>query len=744
MQTALTPSPPALDAPRAGRIGLPRGWQSRRPGRLSPVAKLYLVGVGLAAAASVAVAGGHAEERRWVAFAVLAALGSAAKLQSISIGRNNSRTAAVAFVVAGSLLLSPPLLALLVVVVHVPEWIRQRFTWYIGAFNIANYTLAAMAAWAIAEQIGRESDLRFALGGLGAAVAFVAVNHSVLALMLRLGRGHSLRESELFTPTALATVLVLNGIGVALAGFWLANPWLVPTLILPLALAHRSLSGAGQARASDERFRAMFDAAPIGVMLIGLDGTIMSVNRAYEEILGLSRDELLTLPSSSYVHPDDFEEGLVLFAELAAGEREVYRREARLVRPTGEVGYTQLAVALVRDADARPSFAISMVEDITERAELEERLRQAQKLEAIGRLAGGVAHDFNNMLTAIGGYTALALERLDESSPARDDLDEVRKATDRATVLTRQLLAFSRKQILQPELLNLNGVVVELEAMLRPLIGEDIVLATDFDPALGPIEADPGQLQQVVMNLVVNARDAMPSGGRISIETANADIGDDDPTIEPGRYVSLTVRDTGHGIDDVTLERIFEPFFTTKEAGKGTGLGLATVYGIVKQSGGYLAVDSELERGTSFTIYLPRVDEARAVPAVVVEPVEEFEPNGTVLLVEDEDVVRKLVKHMLEQNGFAVIEARDGDEAIEVGSGHAVDLLITDMVMPKRGGLEVATALRALRPELKVLFMSGYAEGAIAPGALGAGSALLEKPFDFATLTAKVRTLLDA
>jgi PAS domain S-box-containing protein len=693
--------------------------------------------------------GGVTEQHRWVAFAVLSTLGSIAKLHSISIGRNNSRTTAVAFVVAGSLLLTPPLLALLAVALIVPEWIKRRLPWYIALFNIANYAIAALAGAAVAELIGTSTDVRFALAGLAAAVAFVAVNHVLLALMLKLGRGHSFRESELLTPSGLGSELVICAIGVALAGFWLANPWLLPTLILPLALAHRSFSSAAQVRESDERFRAMFEAAPAGTMIAALDGTPLEVNRAFEEMLGYTREELLALPPAGHVHPDDAEEGRRLFAALAAGERDLYRRPARYVKTSGEIVFTEVAVALVRDADARPSFVISMVEDVTQRAELEERLRQSQKLEAIGRLAGGVAHDFNNMLTAIGGYTALAIERLGEGSPVQDDLDEVRKATERATVLTRQLLAFSRKQVLQPELLNLNGIVVELESMLRPLLGEDVVVTTEFDPALGPIEADPSQLQQVVLNLVVNARDAMPGGGRITIATANADIGDDDAAIEPGRYVSLTVRDTGEGIDEQTIGRIFEPFFTTKESGKGTGLGLATVYGIVKQSGGYVVVDSELGHGTAFSIFLPRVDEARAArpahePLAVQEHSPEPEATETVLLVEDEDVVRRLVRQVLEQSGYAVLEARDGAQALELGRGRPVDLLLTDMVMPKLGGVEIAAALREARPELKVLYMSGYAEGALAPGALGPATTLLEKPFSFATLTEKVRGLLDA
>ncbi|MEO5576411.1 MAG: PAS domain S-box protein [Gaiellaceae bacterium] len=361
-------------------------------------------------------------------------------------------------------------------------------------------------------------------------------------------------------------------------------------------------------RESEERFRTMFSAAPSAIMLFDHDGRILAANRSAESMSGYSEHELVGRLPTSFRHPDDADAGDRAFGELIRGERDAYHREAIFVTKAGTTVVAQLATALVRDADGKPGYLIGMAEDVTERRQLEEQLRQSQKLEAIGRLAGGGAHDFNNMLTAIGGYTALALEHAQEGSTLHGDLEEIRKAADRATLLTRQLLAFSRKQVLLPELLNLNGVLLELESMLRPLIGEDVVLTTELDPALGPIEADPGQLHQVVMNLVVNARDAMPDGGRITVVTANSDVGANEDAIEPGRYVILTVRDTGEGIDEETLRQVFEPFFTTKDAGKGTGLGLATVYGIVKQSGGYVAVESEVGVGSAFTIYLRRAD----------------------------------------------------------------------------------------------------------------------------------------
>ena len=580
------------------------------------------------------------------------------------------------------------------------------------------------------DAIGTGSDASFALAGLLAAAVFVASNHLLLAIMLRLGRGHTFRESGLFSATGLGIEFVLAGLGVAVGAFAEFNPWLLPALIAPLALAHRSLSTVALLRESEERFRTMFESAPTAMMLVGVDGSVMGVNRSLEALLGYTEEELRVLTLGDHVHPDDRENGAEKYAELVRGDSDAYRREGLFVTKDGRTVNVHLAAALVRDADGKPSYVIAMAEDVTAQKQLEEQLRQSQKLEAIGRLAGGVAHDFNNMLTAIGGYTAFALEHASAGSSLRSDLDEIRKATDRAALLTRQLLAFSRKQVLKPEILNLNGIVVELEMMLRPMIGEDIVLTTRLDPALGPIEADPGQLHQVVMNLVVNARDAMPAGGALSIETANVDIVDEgDDGIAPGRYVTLTVRDAGEGMDEPTLSQIFEPFFTTKDSDKGTGLGLATVYGIVKQSGGYLVVESELGVGSEFTIYLLRVDDVRepepeAAPlpaAPVPEPVPPDAASTTVLVVEDEDVVRGLVRTVLTGAGFEVLVARDGEEAFALAAKHHVDVLLTDLMMPRHGGQEVAERLRATHPELKVVFMSGYAESGMLRGRSHAG-----------------------
>jgi two-component system, cell cycle sensor histidine kinase and response regulator CckA len=727
------------------------GWQSKRVRRLPANASAYaaVVALGAAVAALATVLGREPTPADLTTFALLLPLAALSPWFRVSVGRNHGFHTGPAFVVAAALVLPPLLVVALVVAMQPAQWLRDRVPWYIQTFNLSNYVLSALAATAAVASVGGASDGRFALGGGAAVLAFVLVNHGLLAVMLRLGRGHSFRQSGLFSADGLAGDAGLAALGVAVGAFADFNPWLLPALLAPLALAHRSLSTVALLRKSEERFRTMFQSAPTAILMLGLDGRVLAVNRSCELLLGYDESELLGEQTPMLRHPDETEEIAAQLAELVSGERDSFRREARYVSKDGAVVVTQLAVALVRDADGKPDYVIAMAEDVTEQRHLEEQLRQSQKLEAIGRLAGGVAHDFNNMLTAIGGYTALALEHAQAGSSLHGDLEEIRKATDRAALLTRQLLAFSRKQVLMPELLNLNGVVLELETMLRPLIGEDVALATQLDPALGPIEADPGQLHQVVMNLVVNARDAMPAGGRISIETANADVAENDDAMEPGRYVTLTVRDTGEGIGDELLQQIFEPFFTTKPSGKGTGLGLATVYGIVKQSGGYVAVDSEVGVGSAFTIYLRRADgvvhqvEQPPAPLAPPEPPPSRHPEATtVLVVEDEDVIRTLVDQVLRGEGYDVLLAAHGDEAIELAEHNRVDVLLTDLTMPGIGGHELAARLRESRPGLKVMFMSGFAEGGdFSAAALPPATVFLEKPFTFTHLTERIREL---
>ena len=726
------------------------GWQSRRVHRLPPLAAAYVAVVAalaLAAIGAAVVSASAPTGDDWTAFAVLLPLAAFARFYAVSLGRNQAFHTGAAFLVAAALVLPPVLVAVLAVLQQIPTGLRERTVWTRLIFNCANAVLSSLVAWAVADATVVGRDLSFALAGVAAAVAFVATNHFLLAGMLLLARGHSFRESGLFSPNSLGLDFVICVLGIAVAGFVDINPWLVPALIAPLLLAHRTLSTVAQVRESEERFRAMFEYAAMATLLVGLDGRILTANAAADGMVGCETEDWIRLEPNALFHPDDREEMADRMADLLRGETDRHRQEVRCISAAGETLWTDFSAALVRDADGKPQFAIAMAEDITQRRVLEEQLRQSQKLEAVGRLAGGVAHDFNNMLTAIGGYTSFALEHAEEGSALRADLDEVRKATERATLLTRQLLAFSRKQVLEPVLLDLNEVVGELNAMLRPLLGADVALSTELEPSLGSIEADPGQLNQVVMNLVVNARDAMPQGGALTIETANVDVDETgDGTIEPGAYVSLTVRDEGEGIDEETLRQIFEPFFTTKESGKGTGLGLATVYGIVKQSGGYVEVESEVGVGSAFRIYLRRLDGARqpeaetvAAPALVGARAQ----PATVLVVEDEEVVRGLVVQVLEGEGYLALVANDGEEAFAIAERTPVDVLLTDLTMPKLGGRELAERLRRTNPDLKVLYMSGYTDsGILSDGVLPPGTAFLSKPFTFAELAESVRGLL--
>jgi signal transduction histidine kinase/CheY-like chemotaxis protein len=389
-------------------------------------------------------------------------------------------------------------------------------------------------------------------------------------------------------------------------------------------------------------------------------------------------------------------------------------------------------------------------EDITERRELEAQFRQAQKMEAVGRLAGGVAHDFNNLLMVISGYTEVLLEQANASDSHYQGVLSIQQAADRATTLTRQLLAFSRKQLLELKVVDVNSIVEDMERLLRPLIGEDIELTTKLGSDGGHTRADAGQLEQVLMNLVVNAKDAMPDGGKITIQTSDVTVDELDRRehtfLEAGRYVLLSVTDTGYGMDEETKSRIFEPFFTTKDKGKGTGLGLSTVYGIVKQSGGYIVTQSEPGKGTSFRIYLPRVEEPGEHTEANRHSVQSVGGSETVLLVEDEESVRELVRHTLVTKGYRVLEADHGEAGLEVAANHSgpIDILITDVVMPGMGGRALAQQMLRTYPVMKVLFLSGYTEDAVIQGVLDPGTAFLQKPFTLQALSRKVRDVLSS
>ena len=384
-----------------------------------------------------------------------------------------------------------------------------------------------------------------------------------------------------------------------------------------------------------------------------------------------------------------------------------------------------------------------------QRQKLEDHLRQSQKMEAIGRLAGGVAHDFNNLLMVISGYTEVLLDQLAPENALHAKAEAIQQASDRATTLTRQLLAFSRKQLLELKVIDVNAIVADMERLLRPLIGEDIELTTSLAPAVGCTRADAGQLEQVIMNLVVNAKDAMHNGGKICIRTASVTLDDtyrpENTFIKHGPYVMISVSDTGQGMDRDTQARIFEPFFTTKEKGKGTGLGLSTVYGIIKQSGGYVFVQSELGRGTVFTIYFPRVDEPSASLGALPASLAAVGGAETILLVEDEESVRQLVRETLESRGYHVLEAANGQDALAVAASHAdtIHLIITDVVMPGLSGHELVQKLLPARPGTKVLYLSGYAEDAFASPLPADGKRIfLQKPFTLQSLSRRVREVL--
>ncbi len=502
-------------------------------------------------------------------------------------------------------------------------------------------------------------------------------------------------------------------------------------------------------RRSEINFRSLVTHAPYGVCRCDSSGILLDVNPALVTMLGYETGAELVGQNLANLYSDS--QQWFSLADSLRILQKFHGLAADWVRKDRTCINVRLSGRAFRD-DGSAIFFELFAEDVTERRALEQQLRQAQKMEAVGRLAGGIAHDFNNLLMVISGYSEFLLDRIGPDPALRGPAQEIANAAERATSLTRQLLAFSRKQMLAPKIVDLNGVVTESLKMLTRLIGEDIDLVMVAGAEIGAAKADPGQIEQVIMNLAVNARDAMPHGGNLTIETANVTLDEEyarlHAPVTPGKYVMLAISDTGVGMDAETQSHIFEPFFTTKGL-KGTGLGLSTVYGIIKQSGGYIWVYSEPGKGTSFRIYLPRV--SATGEAIAAEPtVAAAKPEqalGTILLVEDESNLRRLARQYLENQGYTVLEAADGAAAIEVSSAHSgpIHLLLTDVIMPGMNGRELAHRLSALRPEIKVLYMSGYTENAIAHnGTLEEGITLLQKPFTLPTLKAKVREKLSS
>lgn len=517
------------------------------------------------------------------------------------------------------------------------------------------------------------------------------------------------------------------------------------------AIAYENAALYAALRDSQDRTRFALDVGAIGVWEWDVPADRVKWDDSTARVFGRGPHEVPHTSAGFFalVHPDDLAR-VSASVQRSLSLREDLRMEFRTVAPDGATRVIDTRARVLYDTDARPLRILGVVVNVTERRALEEQFRQAQKMEAVGRLAGGVAHDFNNMLTAIIGYAEFIAAEPGLSESALADLEQITRAADRSAALTRQLLAFSRTQVLQPRKLDLNTLVTDTMQMLRRVIGEDIELVTALAADLAPLFADPVQIEQIVLNLAVNARDAMPEGGRLTIETGNLTLDVEDAGLMPdasaGRFVMLAVSDTGIGMDETTQRRIFEPFFTTKEHGKGTGLGLATVFGIVKQSGGHVWVYSEPGQGASFKIYLPSGDPTAVSPPSPPLPPRLSGGSEALLLVEDEEAVRQLTRLILERAGYTVVEAADPEaaEAEFARHGDRIALLITDVVMPKASGPALYQKLSAERPSLRVLYTSGYADSAVLRDRrLDEGAFFLQKPYTAAALKEQVREILD-
>jgi PAS domain S-box-containing protein len=671
-----------------------------------------------------------------------------------------------------------PLIVLVVVAQLGPEWRMLGFgllgvsiSCYAARLGISEYRKAQSAELARRNTLAMDSAIN------GMAIVDASGKHSYVNPAYARMMGYPNPQAmagrpwrEVSNPQDVE--LVENDIRQALKehGKWFGplNVHHPDGTVLPMEMAITALPGGGvvcvsrditqrlsaqRGRAEAEaKYRALIEhvSAISYIAELGVDGQWLYVSPQVETIFGFPAEEWVTDSQKwiRHVHPEDHQ--IVIAAEETSNRGERFQAEYRVIRKDGRIIWVSDTAVVVTGRDSRRLME-GIIVDITERKLLEGQLQQARRMEAVGRLAGGIAHDFNNLLTIIKGYTELALARTKVQPELRTDIERIEDASERAAGLVRQLLAFSRRQVLQPKVLDLNSIVVGLDKLLRRLMDEDIEMVTLASKSVGTIKADPGQIEQVIMNLVVNARDAMPDGGRLTIETANVDLdasyAKDHATVRPGRYVMLVVSDTGIGMSADTVAHIFEPFYTTKESGRGTGLGLSTVYGIVKQSGGYIWVYSEPGKGSAFKVYLPRVDEpAEALPRGKA-PAANRKGTETVLLVEDDPQVRELTRTVLAAQGYFIIEAASPEDAERICENDRAEthLLLTDVIMPGMSGRELAKRLTARLPRLRVLYMSGYTYNIIAHGGtLEAGVAFLQKPFTPSALVEKVREVLDA
>jgi len=682
------------------------------------------------------------------------------------------------FAMKHSLLALAPLIVVVVVAQLGPEWrivgfclLGVSISCYAARLCVSEYRNAQGAELARRNTLAMDSAIN------GMAIVDAQGKHSYVNPAYARMMGHLSAPSvtgrswrEVYNPQDLEAVEKDIREGLQEHGKWF-GPLSVhhsDGTVLPMEMAITALPDGGVVcvsrditqRLSAERgwaeaeakYRALIEhvSAISYIAELGVDGQWLYVSPQVETIFGFSADEWLRDSRGwiRHVHPEDHV--IVAAFEETSKRGERFQAEYRVTRKDGRLIWVSDTAVVVTGSDSRRLME-GIIVDITERKLLEGQLQQSRRMEAVGRLAGGIAHDFNNLLTIIKGYTELALARAKVQPELRTDIERIEDASERAAGLVRQLLAFSRRQVLQPKVLDLNSIVMGLDKLLRRLMDEDINMQTLVSRSVGAIKADPGQIEQVIMNLVVNARDAMPDGGRLTIETANVDLdasyAKDHATVRPGRYVMLVVSDTGIGMSADTVAHIFEPFYTTKESARGTGLGLSTVYGIVKQSGGYVWVYSEPGKGSAFKVYLPRVDEpAEELPAGKA-PAANRRGTETVLLVEDDPQVRELTRTVLAAQGYFIIEAGSPEDAERIveNDGAEIHLLLTDVIMPGVSGRELAKRLTARLPRLRVLYMSGYTYNIIAHGGtLETGVAFLQKPFTPSTLVEKVREVLDA